>query len=80
MKGLVLSGGSGTRLRPLTHTRAKQLLPIVGSPILHHILNSLQDAGIKETVILNQAHHNIFDTNPEIDLIYNKIENFIKSN
>ena len=52
MKGLILSGGSGTRLRPLTHTRAKQLLPIVGSPILHHILNSLQDAGIKETVIL----------------------------
>ena len=52
MKGLVLSGGSGTRLRPLTHTRAKQLLPIVGAPILHHILDSLQDAGIKETVIL----------------------------
>jgi len=52
MKGLILSGGSGTRLRPLTHTRAKQLLPIVGAPILHHILDSLEDAGIKETVIL----------------------------
>ena len=43
-------------------------------------VNSKINTKIKETVILNQAHHNIFDTNPEIDLIYNKIEQFIKTN
>lgn len=52
MKALVLAGGRGTRLRPLTHTRAKQLLPIVGEPILHHVVRDIGEAGIGECVIL----------------------------
>jgi glucose-1-phosphate thymidylyltransferase len=46
MKALVLAGGSGSRLRPITHTFAKQLLPVANKPILFYGLESLRDAGI----------------------------------
>jgi glucose-1-phosphate thymidylyltransferase len=52
LKGLVLSGGKGTRLRPLTHTAAKQLVPVGNRPILFHVLDNLKNAGIDEVGIV----------------------------
>jgi glucose-1-phosphate thymidylyltransferase len=52
MRALVLSGGEGSRLRPITHTNAKQLIPVAGVPILFHALSSIGDAGITEVGIV----------------------------
>ena len=52
MKGIILHGGHGTRLRPLTHTGPKQLLPIANKPMSEYCLNALKDAGISEIAII----------------------------
>jgi glucose-1-phosphate thymidylyltransferase len=52
MKGIILHGGYGTRLRPLTYTRPKQLLPIANVPISQYCLNSLKNAGITNIAII----------------------------
>jgi glucose-1-phosphate thymidylyltransferase len=52
VKGLVLSGGKGTRLRPITHTGAKQLVPIANKPILFYGLEALAEAGVREIGIV----------------------------
>jgi glucose-1-phosphate thymidylyltransferase len=52
MRALVLSGGEGSRLRPLTSTSAKQLIPVAGTPILFHALEAIRDAGITEVGVV----------------------------
>ena len=52
MKALVLAGGRGTRLRPITHTRAKQLVPVANKPVLDYGLEAIAAAGIKEVGIV----------------------------
>jgi glucose-1-phosphate thymidylyltransferase len=52
VKGLVLAGGSGTRLRPLTYTGAKQLVPVANRPVLFYVIDNLVDAGVTEVVVI----------------------------
>jgi glucose-1-phosphate thymidylyltransferase len=61
LKGLVLSGGAGTRLRPITHTSAKQLVPVANRPVLFYGLEALRDAGVTDIGII------VGDTQAEIE-------------
>jgi len=52
LKGLILSGGAGTRLRPITHTSAKQLVPVANKPVLFYGLEAMAQAGIRSVGII----------------------------
>ncbi|HLL92845.1 MAG TPA: glucose-1-phosphate thymidylyltransferase [Solirubrobacteraceae bacterium] len=62
LKGLILSGGKGTRLRPITHTSAKQLVPVANKPVLFYGIEAMAEAGIEEVGIIIAP-----DTGPEIE-------------
>jgi glucose-1-phosphate thymidylyltransferase len=61
LKALILAGGSGSRLRPITHTSAKQLVPVANKPVLFYGLESIAEAGIREVGIV------VGDTAAEIE-------------
>ncbi|MEM3833377.1 MAG: glucose-1-phosphate thymidylyltransferase [Thermoprotei archaeon] len=57
LKGIILHGGRGTRLRPLTHTGPKQLIPVANKPISQYVLESLLECGISEiAIVLGDIH------------------------
>ena len=61
IKALVLAGGKGTRLRPLTYAMAKQLVPVANKPILFYALDTLYNGGVRDYGTLDTGHAGVLD-------------------